>query len=72
MNHPWKSTDEKRTIGVQSIIHRDAEYASAGAAASMHVPYILSTVSSVSMEDIAKNTRIVKNGSSFTRAGMRI
>lgn len=41
-------------IGVQSIIHRDAEYASAGAAASMHVPYILSTVSSVSMEDIAK------------------
>ncbi len=41
-------------IGVQSIIHNDAEYASAGAAAAMNVPYILSTVSSVSMEDIAR------------------
>jgi lactate 2-monooxygenase len=41
-------------IGVQSIIHKDAEYASAGAAASLNMPYILSTVSSVSIEDIAK------------------
>lgn len=41
-------------IGVQSIIHKDAEYASAGAAAATNVPYILSTVSSVSIEDIAK------------------
>ncbi len=41
-------------IGVQSIIHKDAEYASAGAASSLGMPYILSTVSSVSIEDIAK------------------
>ncbi|WP_337860214.1 lactate 2-monooxygenase [Ferroplasma sp.] len=41
-------------IGVQSIIHKDAEYASAGAAASLNMPYILSTVSSVSIEEIAK------------------
>ena len=40
-------------IGVQSIIHKDAEYASAGAAASLGMPYILSTVSSTSIEDIA-------------------
>jgi lactate 2-monooxygenase len=41
-------------IGVQSIIHKDAEYASAGAAAELGMPYILSTVSSVNIEDIAK------------------
>lgn len=41
-------------IGVQSIIHPDAERAPARAAANLDVPFILSTVSSVSIEDIAK------------------
>ncbi|MCY0894067.1 MAG: alpha-hydroxy-acid oxidizing protein [Acidibacillus sp.] len=41
-------------IGVQSIIHPDAERAPARAAADLDVPFILSTVSSVSIEDIAK------------------
>ncbi|MEM0139672.1 MAG: alpha-hydroxy-acid oxidizing protein [Ferroplasma sp.] len=40
-------------IGVQSIIHKDAEMASAGAAAEMGVPFILSTVSSKSIEEIS-------------------
>lgn len=41
-------------IGVQSIIHPDAEIATAKAAANMNVPFILSTVSSVSIESIAQ------------------
>jgi isopentenyl diphosphate isomerase/L-lactate dehydrogenase-like FMN-dependent dehydrogenase len=40
-------------IGVQSIMHADAELAVAKAAASLGVPFILSTVSSHSMEDVA-------------------
>lgn len=40
-------------IGVQSIIHSDAERAPAKAAAKFGIPYVLSTVSSVSIEDIA-------------------
>lgn len=41
-------------IGVQSIVHDDAEIASAKAAAEMNVPFITSSASSRSMEDIAK------------------
>lgn len=41
-------------IGVQSIIHPDGDIASAKAAASMNVPYITSSASSASMEEIAK------------------
>jgi len=40
-------------IGVQSIAHPDAEIASAKAAASMNVPFITSSASSRSMEEIA-------------------
>lgn len=41
-------------IGVNSIFHPGAELASAKAAAKTGVPYILSNVSSESMEDVAK------------------
>ena len=41
-------------IGVQSIIHEEAEVAVARAAASLDVPVILSTASSKSIEDVAE------------------
>ena len=41
-------------IGVQSILHRHAELAVARAAASLGWPMILSTVSSETMEDVAR------------------
>ena len=41
-------------IGVQSILNKDAEMASAKAAANLKMPFVLSTVSSVSIEKIAK------------------
>lgn len=41
-------------IGVQSVLHRDAERATARAAAASGVPLILSTVSSVSLEEVAR------------------
>jgi lactate 2-monooxygenase len=40
-------------VGVQSIVHDDAESATARAAASVGVPFILSTASSTSIEDVA-------------------
>lgn len=40
-------------VGVQSILHDDAERAVARAAAKLAIPLILSTVSSVTMEDVA-------------------
>jgi lactate 2-monooxygenase len=40
-------------IGVQSILHKDAELAPARAAKALGVPLVLSTVSSVSMEQVA-------------------
>ncbi|MBF0708737.1 lactate 2-monooxygenase [Alkalihalobacillus hwajinpoensis] len=40
-------------VGVQSIIHQEGELASAKAAASMGIPYIASSASSHSMEEIA-------------------
>lgn len=40
-------------IGVQSILHADAELAPARAAAHYGIPFILSTVSSVDMETVA-------------------
>ncbi|MGP0062839.1 MAG: lactate 2-monooxygenase [Isosphaeraceae bacterium] len=40
-------------IGVQSILHKDGELATARAARSLGVPLILSTVSSATMEDVA-------------------
>ncbi|HTW21849.1 MAG TPA: alpha-hydroxy-acid oxidizing protein [Mycobacteriales bacterium] len=41
-------------IGVQGIVHPDAELAVARAAASVRVPFALSTVSSYSMEEVAQ------------------
>ncbi|KAK9314276.1 FMN-dependent alpha-hydroxy acid dehydrogenase [Lipomyces starkeyi] len=41
-------------IGVQSIAHKQAEVASARAAAKLNVPFILSTASSTNMETVAE------------------
>jgi lactate 2-monooxygenase len=41
-------------VGVQGIIHADADLASGRAAASLGVPFVLSTLSSRSMEDVAQ------------------
>lgn len=41
-------------IGVLSILHEDAEIAVARAAASQDVPFVLSTVSSYTLEDVAR------------------
>ncbi|HEX4564817.1 MAG TPA: alpha-hydroxy-acid oxidizing protein [Solirubrobacteraceae bacterium] len=40
-------------VGVQSIVHREGELAAARAAAELGVPFILSTASSHSIEDVA-------------------
>jgi lactate 2-monooxygenase len=40
-------------VGVQGIIHPDGERATARAAATMRVPFTLSTVSSVTLEEVA-------------------
>jgi isopentenyl diphosphate isomerase/L-lactate dehydrogenase-like FMN-dependent dehydrogenase len=44
-------------VGVQSIFNSDGESASAAAAAKESVPFILSTASSTSIEDVAKANR---------------
>jgi lactate 2-monooxygenase len=41
-------------IGVQSIVHAEAELAPARAAAALGIPFVLSTVSSVSIEEVAQ------------------
>jgi len=41
-------------VGVQELVHADADLASARAAASLGIPFTLSTVSSRSIEDVAK------------------
>lgn len=41
-------------VGVQCIFHPEGEVASAKAAAQQGVPYIMSTASSTSIEDVAK------------------
>lgn len=40
-------------LGVQSLVHEEAELATARAAASLDVPFILSSLSSTPMEDVA-------------------
>ena len=52
--HMYSSPVMVAPIGVQSIIHEEGELASARAAASMGVPYIASSASSHSMEEIAE------------------
>ncbi|MHB8542267.1 MAG: lactate 2-monooxygenase [Candidatus Acidiferrales bacterium] len=41
-------------VGVQGIIHRDAEVATGRAAAALGLPFVLSTVSSRTMEEVAE------------------
>src|SRR6266852_9096673 len=41
-------------VGVQEIVHKDADTASARAAASLGLPFVLSTMSSRSIEDVAQ------------------
>ncbi|MGB6787244.1 MAG: lactate 2-monooxygenase [Candidatus Acidiferrales bacterium] len=41
-------------VGVQGIIHREAEIASGRAAAALGLPFVLSTVSSRTMEEVAQ------------------
>lgn len=41
-------------VGVQGIHHPDAELATAGAAGKVGVPYIMSTASSRSIEEVAQ------------------
>ena len=41
-------------VGVQSILHADADLASSRAAASLCIPFVLSTLSSRSVEDVAQ------------------
>src|SRR5229473_2244428 len=43
-------------VGVQGIIHSEAEVATARAAASLGLPFVLSTVSSRSIEEVAQST----------------
>ncbi len=50
----WHAPFLLAPIGVQSILHPEAELASARAAAQLGMPYVLSTVSSVPMERIAE------------------
>src|SRR5216684_5695830 len=42
-------------VGVQEIIHADADVASARAAAALGLPFVLSTMSSRSMEEVAQS-----------------
>jgi isopentenyl diphosphate isomerase/L-lactate dehydrogenase-like FMN-dependent dehydrogenase len=49
-------------VGVQSIVHKEADVASARAAAALGLPFVLSTVSSRSIEEVAKVTGDVGNG----------
>jgi lactate 2-monooxygenase len=41
-------------VGVQEIVHRDSDVASARAAASLGLPFVLSTMSSRSIEEVAQ------------------
>src|SRR5260370_11765784 len=42
-------------LGVQEIVHKDADVASARAAASLGLPFVLSTMSSRTIEDVAQS-----------------
>ena len=47
-------------VGVQEIIHADADVASARAAASLGLPFVLSTMSSRSIEEVAQSAAKVE------------
>src|SRR5258708_28243598 len=42
-------------VGVQEIVHKDADLASARAGASLGLPFVLSTMSSRTIEDVAQS-----------------
>src|SRR5437879_10254853 len=42
-------------VGVQEIVHKDADVASARAAASLGLPFVLSTMSSRTIEEVAQS-----------------
>src|SRR6267154_3047907 len=45
-------------VGVQEIVHKDADVASARAAASLGLPFVLSTMSSRSMEEVGRRRAV--------------
>lgn len=49
-------------VGVQGILHADGELASARAAAALGLPFVLSTASSRTMEDVAQATSAAGRG----------
>src|SRR6202162_5759649 len=53
LGHPLPAPLLLGPVGVQGILHADADLASARAAASLGVPFVLSTLSSRSIEDVA-------------------
>jgi lactate 2-monooxygenase len=50
----WPAPLALGPVGVQEIIHADGDLASARAASSLGVPFVLSTMSSRTIEDVAK------------------
>jgi isopentenyl diphosphate isomerase/L-lactate dehydrogenase-like FMN-dependent dehydrogenase len=48
-------------VGVQEIVHKDADVASARAAASLGLPFVLSTMSSRTIEEVAQSAAKVAN-----------
>jgi isopentenyl diphosphate isomerase/L-lactate dehydrogenase-like FMN-dependent dehydrogenase len=53
-------------VGVQSLFHEDKETGLSGACVEVGVPYILSTASSSSIEDVARANGNSKGGFSST------
>src|SRR5271163_2485275 len=49
-------------VGVQGVLHQEADLASARAAAALGVPFTLSTASSRSIEEVARATESAGNG----------
>src|SRR5713226_837765 len=50
-------------VGVQEIVHKDADVASARAGASLGLPFVLSTMSSRTIEEVAQSAAKVANSS---------
>src|SRR5216683_63022 len=49
-------------VGVQGIVHPEADVASARAAAALGLPFVLSTVSSRTIEEVAQSAEKAGNG----------
>src|SRR5713226_5336084 len=60
-------------VGVQEIIHADADVASARAAASLGLPFVLSTMSSRTIEEVAQSAvKVAESPGGFNCIGERI